>query len=358
MSEITNHSAGRTNLRTTLLATVCGASLFAALCVSRPAAAAEDDADHPVVWVEVGGDFTQLNNSQELYLPPFALVTPRRSFITQLPLYTEKNAPVSWDGYAKISFEPSSTDWVFSASIRYGRNRTNRFQEQRTNQLTGTLGALAFDAYQDVAAQNSESHMVLDFLAGKDVGLGRFGSGGSSVISVGVRYAQFDSRSTVGVHYQPTNQYQPFHLFQASFTAARKFTGIGPSLSWDASADLIGSPQEGEISLDWGLNGAVLFGRRRADIHHQTTHYYEYRIRYPRYITYHTGSSPNRSKQAVVPNVGGFASVSWRLPNAKVSMGYRADIFFGAMDGGINMAKSENRGFYGPFASVSIGIGG
>src|SRR5580692_696467 len=346
MSEITNHSAGHTNLRTTLLATVCGAALSAALCVSVNAMAAEDDTDRPIVWIEVGGNFTQLNNSQEIYLPSVALVTPRRPFITQSPLYPEKNAPISWDGDAKVSFEPSGTDWVFSAGIRYGRNRTDRFQDQRTNQLTATVGALAFDAYQDVAAKNSESHMVLDFEAGKDVGLGRFGSGGSSVISLGVRYAQFDSRSTVGVHYQPTNQYSMFHLFQASFTAARKFTGIGPSLSWDASADLVGNPREGEISLDWGLNGAVLFGRQRANIHHQTTQYYEYHAWHPRYLVSHTASSPSRSKQVVVPNVGGFAGISWRLPNAKVSMGYRADMFFGAMDGGIDAAKNESRGFY------------
>ena len=59
----------------------------------------------------------------------------------------------------------------------------------------------------------------------------------------------------------------------------------------------------------------------------------------------------------MVPNIGGFAGISWRLPTAKVSIGYRADFFFNAIDGGIAARKSENRGFYGPFASISIGIG-
>jgi hypothetical protein len=49
--------------------------------------------------------------------------------------------------------------------------------------------------------------------------------------------------------------------------------------------------------------------------------------------------------------------VSWRTSNAKVSLGYRADMFFGAIDGGIDTRKNENRGFYGPFASISIGLG-
>jgi hypothetical protein len=44
--------------------------------------------------------------------------------------------------------------------------------------------------------------------------------------------------------------------------------------------------------------------------------------------------------------------------NAKVKFGYRADLFLGAMDGGIDTAKKENVGFYGPFATVSVGIGG
>jgi len=60
----------------------------------------------------------------------------------------------------------------------------------------------------------------------------------------------------------------------------------------------------------------------------------------------------------VVPNLGGFAGLSFKYPNAKVSVGYRADFFFGAMDGGIDAHKSYDRDFYGPFATVSIGLGG
>ncbi len=50
--------------------------------------------------------------------------------------------------------------------------------------------------------------------------------------------------------------------------------------------------------------------------------------------------------------------LSYRYKNAKISFGYRADFLFGAMDGGIDSYKSETRGFYGPFATVSIGLGG
>jgi hypothetical protein len=65
-----------------------------------------------------------------------------------------------------------------------------------------------------------------------------------------------------------------------------------------------------------------------------------------------------RSRAVTIPNVGGFAGFSVKFPNAKVSLGYRADLFFGAIDGGIDARKTYDRAFYGPFASFSVGLGG
>ena len=63
-----------------------------------------------------------------------------------------------------------------------------------------------------------------------------------------------------------------------------------------------------------------------------------------------------RSRNVTVPNIGGFAGLSFKYPNAKVSLGYRADFFFGAVDGGIDARKTYDRSFYGPYATVSIGL--
>jgi len=41
-----------------------------------------------------------------------------------------------------------------------------------------------------------------------------------------------------------------------------------------------------------------------------------------------------------------------------VSFGYRADFFLGAMDGGIDTRRSGDVDFWGPFATVSVGLGG
>jgi hypothetical protein len=63
-----------------------------------------------------------------------------------------------------------------------------------------------------------------------------------------------------------------------------------------------------------------------------------------------------RTRSVAVPNIGGFAGLSFKYPNAKVSLGYRADFFFGAVDGGIDARKTYDRSFYGPYMTVSIGL--
>lgn len=370
MSELMNTQNSRNDFRWQLLATVSAAALLASVCVGPQAKAADGQ---PPFWIELGGQFAQHENAQESFLPPFVLATPRPPFAVVPPSHIEKAPPSSGDGTAKITFAPDETGWGFSAGILYGRSNRNQSVNQLTPHVSvptsftryghahgpGTL----YNAYQHITARNNENHTILDFRAGKDFGLGMFGSGGSSAVSLGVRYAQFNSQSSSVITSHPTNKntYYLVHRINASFDAERKFTGIGPSLSWDASAGLIGNPSEGSITFDWSLNGAVLFGRQRVQAHHQTTN-----ILYRRYtelppfqsLVYHNNALRGRSKQVTVPNLGGFAGVSWRYPNAKVTLGYRADFYFGAMDGGIDTAHKENVGFYGPFATVSMGIGG
>ncbi len=56
---------------------------------------------------------------------------------------------------------------------------------------------------------------------------------------------------------------------------------------------------------------------------------------------YTRSAAINRVRTVVVPNLGAMAGLSFRYANAKVSFGYRADFFFGAIDGGIDTRKSE-----------------
>ena len=96
-----------------------------------------------------------------------------------------------------------------------------------------------------------EDHSIVDFMVGKDVGLGLMGEGGTSVIGLGMTYAQFRSASDIDMigvpdryraDYEqikyPTTRHE---LYNASLASTRKFEGLGPSLSWEASKRLVGN---------------------------------------------------------------------------------------------------------------------
>jgi hypothetical protein len=152
------------------------------------------------------------------------------------------------------------------------------------------------------------------------------------------------------------------HLLWAH--AGRSFNGVGPSLSWNASATVLGNKDQGELTFDWGINGALLFGRQKARTDHKTQAYHMPFTPYPIYIGYYYTRiyehphHDTRSRKVTIPNLGGFAGLSVKYPNVKFSLGYRADFFFGAVDAGIDARHTKDLGFHGPFATISIGLGG
>ncbi len=311
MSELIQKNDNRATIRWKLLA---GASALALTAhVSSANVAKADDASQPPIWIELDGQFSQQKNDVDLFVPPFLLASP---FDAASHAGLEKGPPAIWDKGAKITFQPDGTDWVLSASIRYGKNSRVENRHQLTTHLTTSYFGALYQAYQKFAARSSESHTIIDFQVGKDVGLGRFGSDASSIFTAGVRIAQFNSRGSVSIQSQPTNSVLYYHRFYGSFAAKRRFSGVGPSLSWDASATIAGNPSDASITFDWGVNGAVLFGRQRAKIHHQTSDvtvpYSAYissaRVVHPRIPVYqYPTSPPARSKNVTVPNLGGFA---------------------------------------------------
>lgn len=258
--------------------------------------------------------------------------------------------------------------------------------------------------FEGAKATRSETHAIVDFTVGKDVGLGLFGGHGSSVVAAGIRFAQFTSQSHSSMGVLPDINYAGLstpiasfaalkrfkyhnytqtkhHFYSGVIDAQRSFHGIGPTLSWKGSTPILGAPDRAEIAVDWGFNGALLFGRQKASGHHETQIRTDYvsgrfgghvtqtglgyfnhnkfgRWQLQRYNDTHKSASFNRSHSAVVPNIGALAGLSFRYINAKVSFGYRADFFFNAMDGGIDTRKSEALGFHGPFTAISFGFGG
>ena len=280
---------------------------------------------------------------------------------------------------ARSPSSPKIPTGVSSAAIKFGKaKRGPRFAHDQTDKthydVTHSKYVPTTYAFTDMHAGEETKHLILDFDAGKDVGLGLFGGHGSSTLKLGVRMAQFREKAD-GMMTAQTNVPSKYAIYTGTFLnafmhAERSFTGIGPSIAWNGSVPIAGSLQDG-LALDWGANAALLFGRQKTKVR---THTHKSEIvgaTYKSYVsslgTIYTGvfatisDHPHtfiRKKRVTVPNLGGFAGLSYRLGGeAKISMGYKADFFFGAIDGGIAAAKKENRGFYGPFASISIGIG-
>jgi iron complex outermembrane receptor protein len=384
MSELINTNDNRATIRWKLLTGVSALALTA--CVSTAGVAYAEDTDRPMVWIDLGGEMQMMQGLSDPFTAPFMSAAADigldkgKSFITD-----QRPVRFAFGVDGKITFQPKDSDWVFSAGVRYGRAHAKRHVHVQADGPEGyrtvgghkSGGLVTFNGiepFRDVDAPSSERHMVLDFSAGRDVGIGLLGHDGTSTISAGVRIAQFREGATVdiyarpivnlgfkkiGVAHFPTPTFA--HQYTMTAEATRSFKGVGPSLSWNAAAGIAGNAQDGELMVDWGIDAALLFGRQKAKTDH-ATQAYQLLGAPPKYIpqykaVYHHGPyHSTRSKNVTVPDVGAFAGLSFRYPNAKVSIGYRYDMFFKAMDAGIDARHASNLTFNGPYASISIGL--
>jgi hypothetical protein len=190
-------------------------------------------------------------------------------------------------------------------------------------------------------------------------------SNGHSYAQPGERFYRFKS--------QAFGKYKVGGEHQNSQSLLRRYSdlrAIGPSLSWGNTTGLWGDVADGQIALDWGANAAVLFGRQKAkgslttSIHKSRDHviynalWRTYGVQLAPISARGDSSHRTETHRVTLPNLGGFAALSYRFPRAKLSVGYRADFFFGAMDRGLATHRSETTGYHGPFATISIGLGG
>jgi iron complex outermembrane receptor protein len=399
MSELIQKNDNCATIRWKLLT---GASALA-LLASSPSVAGQD-ADHPLLWIELGANADMMSGAfGSRFTAPFLEQTPTpQPFLNGSPVELQKPPRFTLGGEGEISLQPEGSDWIFSAGIRFGRaNNSHNVHHQTafhyTKYITGVppgyIAPQTIEKFADTNVQQSERHTIVDFQVGKDVGLGSLGSDATSTFSAGVRLARFRSHSGVEVRARPDfdeynelthyllnyfpNATRPgfrFPTYHLKGSADRSFNGVGPSLSWKASVPVAGNAHDGELSLDWGVNGALLFGRQKAKTKHQTTgryfktqsrHYFHtsnfsYNNSQRTYYTtpyVHHPAAQNRSRNVTVPNLGANIGISYRIEDAKLSIGYRADYFFGAMDGGIDAPKNTTLGFNGLYASISVGLG-
>ncbi len=385
MSELINTHDNRATIRWKLL-TGASALVLTAYVSSADMARAEDS--HPLFWLEFSGDASVVSGEGQPFAPPFVHADANPGVFDPVsPLRVQKPPPFSFGGETTLSFQPEDSNWIFSAGVRFGRSNSSRITHQQTQgpliptssyyyQYFAGLGvpiryASGFLGYAEFRGHNREHHTILDFQAGRDVGLGLFGHNGTSVVSAGVRIAQFNSDASILIRARPDlvdsnfagiKYDRDFHHYYLSGSAQRSFHGIGPSVSWSNTVPLAGNLNDGELAFDWGVTGALLFGKQRTKAHHYTSGYHNVPTggKYHQAIktgVYHHSGSPSRSRNVTVPNIGGYAAIAYRFQDAKVSLGYRYDTFLNAIDTGIDTAKKSAMTFNGPYASISIGLG-
>ena len=379
MSELYN-TANAEKFRKTLLTTVSALVLAA---YGEHAQAASDE--RPTVWIEGGWHFESVTGEADLFVPPL----DKAARATGLPSLTaiENSLGRTYGAEGGISFQPKGSDWIFTASARYGRAQTTRrvianktivgsplkkFDFQPDGLVTVTVTP-TFNAYASQSIKNSESHVIADFEVGKDIGIGLLGRGTDTVISFGARYAQMDAKSKGHSYANPDVTFHQgylgtpgFHKYYLKFPNHRSASfvertdnlrALGPSLSLKNTTGLLGTIDEGQLALDWGVNAAILFGRQKAKTsHHSTVSYVDGTA--VKTVNIYIPVNRTRSRMVAIPNIGGFAGLSYRFTNAKLSAGYRADFFFGARDSGLETRSTTDVGFHGPYATISIGLGG
>jgi hypothetical protein len=287
-------------LRKYLLTTASGAALIG----SAPFAQADTNIDH--IYVDLGGQYT-FNSGRTSWLPPFGFFGPQDE-----PQIRLKNG---WDGRGDLALQ--SGNWYLTLSADFGRTGTSHAHVTQTKYVP-------YSSHSRVgSAKHEESHTVIDFTLGKDVGLGMLGLDGSSIISAGVRYAHFVARTRVHVSYCTFGSCSSGYDHQLD----RQFAGWGPVITWKGKA-----PIEPDFAFAWGLNAAAVLGNR----------------------SFETDFTQIRHKNIISPQVGGYAGIDWRMPDSPldVMLGYRGDGYFSIIDKGFTTRHYGDRISHGPFVQI------
>jgi hypothetical protein len=284
----------------------------------------------------------------------------------------------------KLAYAPSGAAWSASAAIRYGKTKG---EEKGSATQPGDSGCFAgpstgpyvpdYSAYcqnpqfikyttdwSRTAITNKEEHLFADFDVGRDVGLGQ-------AVSVGLRYAQFDSTTKLDMQgipdwYVPDwnfVKYSNHHDYDVDLVGSRKFRGLGPVLSWDAAHRLFSSPTTGNLDLEAGLSGGVLFGDQKTSVEgKETTIYHEGLARFfPLPAVGYPVEQPrpaSRSNSTSVPTLAAELGLSYGIERFKVRAGYRWERYYDVLDAGYAERKSYDRTFDGPYFKIAVGFGG
>jgi outer membrane receptor protein involved in Fe transport len=315
---------------------------------------------------------------------PYGTVSPSftNSFSSALKPDRIQNQDLDWgDGReVKITYAPSGSLWRISGGLRVGKtNGTNKFLATEVGATGCIISAASCAAannpkyyfhgtnYTDATIVNREEHTIADFDVGREVGLG----GMKSILSAGLRYAQFKSDTkmkmfAVNGWYMPAEyaiaKYSHDQHYTTNLSANREFKGAGPTLSWEAAHALLGDDTTGHVNLDWSVTGGVLFGKQKTSVSGQATSAY-FHGKYYQGLSQQGPASviappAARSKSVTAPLLDLSLGLSYEIQRVKVGAGYRWERYYNVLDAGYAERKEYDRTFDGPYFKIAVGFGG
>ncbi|HWD68226.1 MAG TPA: hypothetical protein VG227_09725 [Caulobacteraceae bacterium] len=231
-----------------------------------------------------------------------------------------------WDVDAKIGYQPHGSPWSVALGVKYGRT----FGRSRDFSGTSAYGYYGVKTH----ASTNVSHAIVDFEVGRDVGMGR----NPTTIGLGVRYAHFagNTTGTFSTFYKSFDG-DTFDTYSGALQISRRTNVVGPRIFVNSSVPIATS----HFAVGWGGDAAVLFGNTSIDGR---------AVFSDGYVEF----SGRRSESITVPNVGAHLSLDYHLPStpALISLGYRIDAYFGAMDGGGDVERKVDIIQHGPYLSM------
>lgn len=248
-----------------------------------------------------------------------------------------------YDVAATLSYQPPGSSWVFILDGQYGR--TNNHSRTFASSYSGKY--VRYDRTAHVT--HSQEHYYIDFEVGRDFGVGLFGRG-DTVVGGGVRYAHF-SALTRGTFSTYSKYFFSTVSRSGSFTERRANNAVGPQIFIQQTSLLPGRMGDAGLSVGWGASGGVLFGRQTVDssITQQVTSSGDHNF-------YQAFSNGSRAHNTITTDAALYLQLSWRPAHSPASfgVGYKAQVFFNALDGGYPSARNIDFFDHGPYADVQI----
>jgi len=334
----------------------------------------------------------ELGGQVQRYKAPYASLAPdfAGAFSAALDPLAAQHRDLDWgDGREmRLSYRPGAGPWSVIADFRYGKTNTGttRLHAQEDAQPARCIvpGLPVCDPTyagfnpaalktginaSDSSAREREEHQLADFAVGRDVGLGLFARG-RSTLSGGLRYAQLKSTTAAQMDGVPDLTFYDgwifgnatLHHYGASIDASREFKGVGPEVTWSASQHLLGNVNTGNVDIDWSITGGVLFGKQKTNVTgdrgeaYFTGKYYD-STRYQPLAVAPLGIAP-RSESVTVPMLDLSLGLSYEIGRFKAGAGYRWERYFDVLDVGYNEHQDAHRTIDGPYFKIAVGFGG